>query len=58
MKQALCSIWFGGALATIALATLAGCAGGEFDRDAGACVVLARDGASCTVTIPKKEIAP
>ena len=47
--------WFPAAALALGVAA---CAGSEFDRDAGACVVLARDGASCTVTIPKKEASP
>jgi hypothetical protein len=40
---------------------LAGCNwSGQIDRDFGACVVLAKDGARCSVAIPaaKKEPAP
>ena len=44
--------------AALALA-LAGCNWtSQLDRDFGACAVLAKDGGSCTVTIPKKEAAP
>lgn len=38
---------------------LAGCNWtGQLDRDFGACAVLAKAGARCTVTIPAKEPAP
>lgn len=40
---------------------VAGCNwSGQIDRDFGACVVLAKDGGRCTVTIPqaKKEATP
>lgn len=47
------------ALAVLSLLAVAACNGtSQLDRDFGACAVLAKDGASCTVTIPKKEPAP
>lgn len=38
-------------LGALALA-VAACSGSEFDRDAGACVILSKQGGECTVTIP------
>ena len=46
------------AFAALALA-LGGCNwSSQLDRDFGGYAVLAKDGASCTVTIPRKEPAP
>lgn len=46
-------------LVVLSLLALAGCNWtAQLDRDFGACAVLAKEGASCTVTIPRKEATP
>lgn len=44
-------------LAALALA-LGACEGSQFDRDAGGCVILSKQGGECTVTIPAPKVAP
>lgn len=41
----------------VALA-LAACSGSQFDRDAGACLILSKQGGACTVTLPAPPAEP